>query len=384
MNRNLAVVGVGVSGFSPLTPDLSFREVIYEAAVKAYSDAGLEHHQIDGFVTTAEDMMEGYSIADEYTPDQIGGVLKPCYTVPGDFLHSIGSAVMMIQSGLFDVVAVQCLSKASNMLTLPDLAVMAMDPALNRPLKFSENVVAALEMNRFLMETGNTIEQCAQVVANNRASAMLNPHAGFGAKVTVDDILNSDPVAFPLTELSVAQTSDGAVVVVLAAEEVLNKLSGKPVFIKGVGWSSDAPSLESRNWGEAEYAVNAAKMAYKQAGIVCPENAIDIVEVNDEYGYKQLMHLEAMGLCQRGASGDLLDAGFFSSQGDLPTNISGGMMGVGNLFEANGGSMLLELVTQLRSEAGKRQIADVKTGMAMAWRGVPSSSGAAVILTNEG
>ncbi len=384
MKRKIGVVGVGTSGFSALSPELSFKEMTYEAAVKAYRNAGVEHHQIQGFVTTAEDFQEGYSIADEYTPDQIGGMLKPCYTVPGDFLHSFGAGVMMIQTGLFDIIAVQCMSKASNTLNLPDLAVFAMDPAINRPLKFSEHVVAGLEMNRFLFETGNTMEQCAEVVSKNRATALENPWAGYGAAVTAEDVLNSEPVSFPVMEMAVPQNADGAVVVVLASEKAAKRMTGQPIWVKGVGWSTDAPSLESRDWESAEYARNAANMAYKQAGITCAANQLDFIEVSDEYGYKQLMHLEAMGLCQAGASGELLCSGFFSKEGDIPVNMSGGTCGVGNLYEANGGAMLLELMTQLRGEAGSRQLKSVKTGMALAWRGIPSSSGAAAILANEG
>lgn len=384
MKQNLAVVGIGASGFRALSPDLSYRELIYDAAVKAYRDAGLEHHQIEAFVTTAEDFQEGYSIADEYTPDQLGAMLKPCYTVPGDFLHTVGAGAMMIQSGLFDIVAVQCLSKASNMLTLPELAVFAMDPAINRPLKYSEHVVAGLEMSRYLYETGTTVEQCAAVVVQNKGNALSNPHADFGAEIEIQDVLMSDPVASPIRRLNVAQSADGAVVAVLASEKALKNLKGDPIFVQGVGWSSDAPTLESRNWGAAAYAAKSAQMAYKQAGIQCAANVIDIAEVNDEYGYKQLMHLEAMDLCQRGAAGELVEAGYFSSAGEIPVNLSGGMLGIGNLYEANGGAMLYELIAQLRGVAGQRQVDNVKTGMALAWRGVPSSSGAAVILTNEG
>lgn len=384
MKQRLAVVGLGVSGFSAISPGLSYREMIYDAAVKAYSDAGIEHTQIDAFVTTAEDFQEGYSIADEYTPDQIGGMLKPCYTVPGDFLHTVGAGVMMIQTGAFDVVAVQCMSKASNMMTLPDLSVFAMDPAINRPLKFSEHVVAGLEMSHYLYESGNNLEQCAAVVVQNKANALLNPHADFGALLTVEDVLASEPVSYPVSRLNVPQNADGAIVAVLVSEKVLNGVSGDPVFIQGVGWSSDAPSLESRDWDRATYAYDAAAMAFKQAGITCPANQLDLAEVSDEYGYKELMHIEALGLCQRGAAGDMIQAGFFSRGGDVPVNVSGGTLGVGNLFEANGGIMLAELVTQLRGEAGKRQVKDAKTAAALSWRGVPSSSGAAVVLTNEG
>lgn len=384
MKHNVAVVGLGVCGFQALTPDLSYREIIFDAAVKAYRDAGVEHHEIEAFVTTAEDFQEGYSIADEYTPDQLGAVLKPCYTVPGDFLHSVASAAMMVQAGLFDLVAVECMSKASNMITLPDLTMFAMDPAFNRPLKFTEHAVAGLEMNRYLYETDQDIEECAGVVVKNKANALLNPHAAFGAKVDVEDVLNSDPVSLPVRYLNVAQNVDGAVVIVLASERAVPRLKGKPVFIKGTGWSADAPSLESRDWGLAIYAQLAGEMAYKEAGIACPAKQIDIAEVSDEYGYKEMMHVEALGLCRRGAAGELLLNGHFSPGGELPVNVSGGTLGVGNLYDANGGNMMAELMVQLRGEAGQRQVAGVKTGLAVAWRGVPSSSGAAIVLSNEG
>ena len=118
MTKDIAIIGAGTTGFRATTPDLSFRELTYEAAKKAYLDAGVEPKDIGAFVATSEDFCEGYSITDEYSLDQLGAVLKPIYTVPGDFIQSMGSAVMMLKSGLYDTVAVQGLSKASN-ITLP-------------------------------------------------------------------------------------------------------------------------------------------------------------------------------------------------------------------------------------------------------------------------
>ena len=89
MLKKVAVVGVGTTGFRATTPDVSYRELTYEAAVKAYSDAGGEPKDIDGFVATSEDFLEGYSIADEYSNDQLGGIHKPVSTVGGDFMHAL-------------------------------------------------------------------------------------------------------------------------------------------------------------------------------------------------------------------------------------------------------------------------------------------------------
>ena len=85
MSRNVAIVGIGYTSFRPLSPEVSYKELMYEAAVKAYQDAGLDpRRDVDSFVTVAEDFIEGTSIFDEYVPDQIGGLLKPNVTIPGE------------------------------------------------------------------------------------------------------------------------------------------------------------------------------------------------------------------------------------------------------------------------------------------------------------
>jgi acetyl-CoA C-acetyltransferase len=383
MLPKVAIVGVGTTGFRATTPDVSYRELTYEAAVKAYREAGVEPKDIDGFVSTAEDLFEGYSIADEYCNDQLGAVLKPISTVPGDFIQSLAQGCMMIQSGFGRIVAVQALSKASNMLTISDMVNFAMDPVFARPLDAHPDFIAGLEMNRFLHETGTSREACAAVVVKNRRNALTNPLADHGAVITVDDVLNAEPVSEPLTELDVAPTADGAVVVVLAAEELAASMSDSPVWIRGIGWSTDTPNLDSRDWGSAVYTTLAADLAYKQAGIRSPRAEIDFAEINDEFSYKELQHLEALRLCAPGEAGYLTESGATEIGGELPVNASGGCLGAGNLFDANGAQKVLEVTLQLRGEKGKNQIDGVRTGLAHAWRGIPTATGAVAILSNE-
>ena len=76
-----------------------------------------------------------------------------------------------------------------------------------------------------------------------------------------------------------------------------------PIWIRGIGWCNDAPSLETRAWGRAIYAEEAGKMAYKMAGIRNPMEEIDFAEIDDGYSYKELQHLEALGFCQFGEAG---------------------------------------------------------------------------------
>lgn len=382
MNKKVAIVGVGYTNFRSTTPDLSYRELTYEAATKAYEEAGVEPKDIDSFVSTAEDFFEGYSIADEYCPDQLGAVLKPVNTIAGDFLQSLITAYMMILTGRLNIVAVQAMSKASNMTTLGDLELFAFDPVFNRPLAENPNFIAGLEMNRYLYETKTTREQCAKVVVKNKRNALNNPYAGHGAKITVEDVLNSEMVSYPLTRLDISPASDGAVVMVLASEETAKKLSKKPIWIRGVGWCSDTFSLENRDWGESTSTQLAAEMAYKMAKIDNPRKEIDVVELSDIYSYKELQHLEALKLCGKGEAGKMINDELTEIGGEIPVNPSGGSLGVGNLYECSGAQKALEIILQLRGEAGKRQIKNANSGLAHSWRGVPTTTSAIAILSN--
>jgi len=381
--RDAAIVGVGCMGFKSITPDLSYKEIMFEAATRAYEDAGVNpRRDIDCFVTCGEDYWEGFSIFDEFVPDQLGAVLKRLFTVSADGLYGIATAYMLIRTGQFDTVAVEAHSKASDMLTYADIVAFALDPIYNRPLGGHPYYIAGLEMNRYLHETGNTKEQCAQVVAKNRKNALANPYAAHGANITTDDVLESEPLFYPLSQLDVSPLADGCAVMVLASDRVAEKLTDTPIWIRGVGWNSDTPRLETRDWGRALYTELAADMAYKMAGIRTPLDEIDFAEIDDIFSYKELQNLEALRLCGRGEAGRLTEEGITERDGDLPINPSGGLLGVGYTLEASGLQKLLEVVLQLRDEAGKRQIPDVETGLAQIWRGIPTTSGAVTILSN--
>ncbi|MEW6717525.1 MAG: acetyl-CoA acetyltransferase [Chloroflexota bacterium] len=383
MNERVAIVGVGWIGFRPTTPELSYKELMYEAAVRAYNDAGVDpRRDIDSFVTVAEDFNEGTSIFDEYVPDQLGGVLKPVHTIPGDGLHGLISAYMLIRTGLCDVITLEAHSKASNLLTHSEVTAYAQDPVINRPLRLNTHFVAGLEMNRYLHETGTTREQCAIVVTKNKYNALDNPSAAYAADLTVEDVLSGPSLSWPLGMREASKPADGAVVMVLASEKKATYLGDKPIWILGVGWCNDSPSLESRDWAQAVYAQKASQMAYRQVGIASPNQVIDFVEIDDTYAYKELQALEALGFCLPGEAGVLTEEGYTTPDGDLPVNASGGSLGMGHLLDATGLSRALEVVLQLRGEAGRRQLKDVNVGLAQSWRGVPTTSGAVAVLSN--
>ena len=384
MTERVAIVGAGWYGFQSITPEVSYKEMMYEAAVRAYHDAGIDpRRDVDSFVTVAEDFNEGTSIFDEYTPDQMGGILRPNETIPGEGLHGLITAYMQIKTGLIRVAVVEAHSKVSNILHPAHILAYAMDPIYNRPLGLHPYFIAGLEMQRYLFETGTTLEQCAQVVVKNRQNALLNPLAAYPAELSLADVLDAEPVAEPLTRLMVAPPADGCVVLVLAAEEVARSLTDTPIWIQGVGWANGSYSLENRDWVELDYVRQAAELAYRTAGIRYPRGSIDFAEIDDAFAYKELQHLEALSLCRPGEAGPLTVEGATSLEGDLPVNPSGGSLGCGHLLDASGLARALEVVRQLRGEAGTHQLPDVEVGLAMGWRGVPTTSAAVVILARE-
>jgi acetyl-CoA C-acetyltransferase len=383
MGDRVAIVGVGHAGFAPITAGVSYKELTFEAALRAYDDAAIDPRKdVDSFVAVSEDLWEGTSIFDEYVPDQIGAALRPVHTVSADGLFAVATAVMLIRSGAAGVVAVEGHSKVSDVVTLGAIHQFALDPVYNRPLGVSPLAVAGLEMNAYLDATGTTEEHCALVVEKNRRNALDNPRAAFPTEIEAGDVLRSDPMWWPLKGLDVARRADGCVVLVLADAERAAELTDAPVWVLGVGWSSGSPTLESRTWTEADYVRRAADRAYDQARLGSPRD-VDLAEVDDTYSYRELMHLEALRLARPGEAGPMMEEGAFGRSGELPVNASGGSLGQGHLFEAAGLARTLECVLQLRGEAGERQVPDAGVAVAQSWRGVSSTSAAVAVFASD-
>jgi acetyl-CoA C-acetyltransferase len=410
MSRKVCVIGIGHTDFNSITPEMQWKDIMYEACQKAYVDAGIDPRKdVGSFITCAEDYWEGFSIFDEFVPDQVGALLRPCCTVCGDGLYGLGNAYMQIMTEYFDIVAVEAHSKISDLLTYGDIMLHAFDPLFDRPVSgpverpkyggspeyTAENpkplvgrsdekerlhpyFLAGLEMQHYLKTTGTTEEQCAKVVVKNKKNAFFNPYADYELRISVDDVMKSEYLFKPMKRLDISPNVDGAVCFVLADDKTAKNLGIEPIYFSGFGWSSETPWLSTRGM-DAMYAKNAAKMAYKMAGIKEPKKQIDVLEVDDRFSFKELQHLEALGFARPGEAGKLADEGLLEIGGSFPTNTSGGSLGVGNSIEATGMQKALEIVTQLRGHAGKRQVLGVERGLAQSWRFIPSGSGAVAI-----
>lgn len=384
MTVDVVVEGVGAAGFSTATPNLNWKELMFQAACRAYEDAGglNPRKDVGGFITCAEDYWEGFGIFDEFTPDQMGGVLRPNFTVTADGIHGLAQAFMIIRSGLFDRVAVEAHSKASDMVTYRDILLHAFDPIWHKPLAGDPHYLAGLEMASYMAASGASEEDCARVVVKNRGNAHRNSMASFESRVSVDDVMASPKVSDPLKQMDIAPLADGCVVFVLANRRVAR--GDRLVSLDGVGWSEDTPFPESRQGLAGNAATLAVRQAAKVARVDGLAGKLDLAEVDDQFAFKELQHLEALGLAPKRRAHEQAAHGRFDADGELPVNVAGGSLGVGNLLEAKGAARALEVVTQLRGEAGSRQVADASFGLAHTWRGLPTASHAVALFSNGG
>src|SRR2546426_8394307 len=165
MAERIGIIGVGYEGFRPMISDLSARELMFEAASKAYSDAEVDpRKEVGSFICCSEDLWEGWSITDEMVPDQIGGAGRPVCTIPGDAITGLGNAVMQIASGVAQVAVLEAHSKVADVIDKEAVESLAQEPSLVRPLGMGSDTLAALEMEMFFAKSGFGIADCDSVI----------------------------------------------------------------------------------------------------------------------------------------------------------------------------------------------------------------------------
>jgi acetyl-CoA C-acetyltransferase len=226
-----------------------------------------------------------------------------------------------------------------------------------------------------MYEFGTTEEQMAMVAVKNHRNACFNPCAQYHAEITVDAVMKSAPVSLPLKLLDCSPITDGAACVILAPADKAKAFCDTPILIEGTGQASDYISLHSRpSLTSLAATVEAAKTAYKMAGVT-PDD-IDLAEVHDCFTIAEIMAIEDLGFCKKGEGGKMTEEGMTAIGGKIPINASGGLKGKGHPVGATGVAQAVELTTQLRGDAGKRQVADAEVGLA---HNVGGSGGTAVV-----
>jgi len=371
--RKVAVVGAGMTKFVRRAQETP-KELSWEAAHMALDSCEMTMDDIEAVcLGTAPDAFDGIHLNGEYLSDGAGAWRKPymrSYVGGGTGVFVPIQGWYHIASGLFDVVMVVAEEKMSSFYPHAQAAFLTIfDHITERPLKPNLLWIFALEMNRYMTTYGISKADIAQVAVQHKRNAADHPCSLLGdADITVDDILNSEVLAWPVQRLDVSPVSDGAVAVILAAEHIAKRITDKPVWIEGVGWHLDTSYWTNRDLAYPRYVEYAARMAYDMAGIKEPRKEIHIAEPYDPFDYKALHHLEGLQLAERGKAPELYSDGTASRTGNMPICPSGGLLGVGNPIAAAGLMKIAELFWQLRGEAGLRQVpGQPRRGLAQAW-----------------
>ncbi len=374
--NKVAVLGAGLTRFMRRALETP-KELAFEAANAALEDAGLSIKDIDCVVTvTAPDAFDGVHMNGEYLADGSGARGRPqmrSYVGGGSGVMGLITGWYHIASGHFNTCLVVAEEKMSSALPHPQGAFNAIyDQFTERPLGVNLLWIFSLEMNRYMQAHNLPMETFARVAQKNKRNGLDHPSSqeGIAADLTIEQIMASEIMAWPVQRLMVSPISDGAGAMVLASDDFARRTSSEPVWIEGTGWCLDTSYWTNRDLAYPAYLEKAARMAYDMAGITDPVKDIHVVEPYDPFAYKELHHLEGLLLADRGQAGPLLEQGFWDrdTTTGIPSSPSGGLLGVGNPIAAAAMMKCAEIFWQLQGRAGARQVTrEVRRGLAQAW-----------------
>jgi len=377
--RDVAVVGIGMGDFGELW-EKSLRTIWVESALAALTDAGVGEVDLITVGCMAPGLFVGQEHLASLLADELGMAGVPAARVESACASgglALRTGFAEVASGLSDTVLVTGVEKMTDVDGAD--ATYALGTAADQEWEGFHGItfpglyamLARIHMQRF----GTTSEQLAAVAVKNHANGLLNPHAQYHLKVSIEDVLASTMVADPLRLLDCSPVTDGAAAMVLTTVERAKELAGdRPVVkITGSGLATDAITLANReDLSELGAVRKAAERAYEMAGR--QPNDLHVVEVHDCFTIAEVMTTEAIGLFERGEGGPAAENGLTSLQGKIPVNTSGGLKSKGHPVGATGVAQAIEIVSQLRGEAGQRQVEGAEVGLAQNMGGSGGSS----------
>ena len=376
--RDVAIIGVGLTKCGELW-EKSFRDIFVEAALGAIDDSGVDH--IDSMYVGC--MSGGLFVGQEHIgplmADYLGQGPIPATRVESACASggaAVRAGMLEVASGASDIVLVGGVEKMNDV--GGDEATYALATASDQEWEAFNGVtfpglyamMAVAHMHKY----GTTSEQLAAVAVKNHHNGSMNPKAQFPMKITVETVLNSVLVADPLHILDCSPVTDGAAAAILCPADMAAQLCQKaPVKILGSAHATDTIALHAREDLTTLEAVK--KSAAKAYGMASKGPAdIDLCEVHDCFTIAEIIVSEDMGFFEKGKGGEAAAAGETALGGKHPLNTSGGLKSKGHPVGASGVAQLVEVVEQLRGEAGPRQVEGAKVGMTQNMGGTGASS----------
>ncbi len=364
-----SIVSAGISKFG-VREGLYSRELFAEAAKEAFERCPNLDPRRDIQALFVGMMSESYEHQAHVAPlllDWVGLLPKPAFRTEGACASSsvgLRTALFAIASKMYDVVLVGGVEKMTHVSTtgVTEILAMASDFPFEQWNGISFPGIFAMMAVDHMHRYGTTEEQMAKVAVKNHEHGVLNPKAQFQRKITVNDVLSSPPVAWPLKLYDCCPRTDGASCLVLTSPEFARRFTDTPVDIIGSGQAQDTLSLFDReDFSSMKVTRLAAQQAYKMAGV--GPSDIDVAELHDCFTIAEIIAYEDLGFCEHGKGGKLIDDGVTQLGGKLPANTSGGLKAKGHPVGATGIAQACEIYLQLTAQAARRQVSGAEIGL---------------------
>ena len=364
--RAVSIAGVGGIRFGKYG-DRSLRVLGEEACIKAIRDAGMTPRDIQvAYVGNLAQWEWGQGLLiGHYVLREIGLTKIPITRVENGCAtgsNAFHEAWYRVATGACDIalafgveqMTVASSEKILSVFTGRQHAERGGDMGNSAPGLFG------LLAQRHMAEFGTTREQIAMVAVKNRKYGSMNPEAQLTRALTLEEVLKERMICDPLTLPQCCPRGDGAAAVVLVAGKIARKYNSIPISVAAsVQVSGTYPDDRSYTFFDTD--VRAAEAAYKMAGLG-PED-IDLAEVHDCFSVAEIVHYEDLGFCRKGEGGRFIDEGHSGIGGKIPVNTSGGLLSKGHVIGATGISQIIELVRQLRGQAGRRQVEGARVAL---------------------
>ncbi|MCI4349453.1 MAG: thiolase domain-containing protein [Thermoplasmata archaeon] len=379
--RDVAILGVGQTRFGELW-DRSFREIGIEAGFEALVNAKLSSSDLGALFLG--NMASGSLVSQEHIAPLIldysglaGRHLAAVRVEAGGASGAVAlhQGWLAVASGAYDFVVVGGAEKLTDVSDTEANRVTDGTTDHEWEAVFGATLPAlwAMIARRHAHDFGTTREELASVAVHAHAMGSKNPNAHYRNRLSLEAVLEAPPVAEPLGVFNCAPLSDGAAAVVLGPLERARKFTDTPIKISASQVACDTMALQHRReLTTLDSTMVAARRAFVQARK--ERHDVTVAEIHDAYSISALVALEDLGFVAKGASGRAFAAGEFSGKGKLFVNPSGGLKAQGRPFGAVGVAQAVELVRQLRGEAGERQVSGAEVGLAQDVGGTGATS----------
>ena len=373
-NPRVGIIGIGQSAFKARRDDASYPDLVREAVILALTDAGLELDDIEAVVySLSPDAMVGIGNAERLGIDAVGARNKRFLRINtggATGISSVAAAYYHIAAGACDVIMTAGADKVGECGDSQTVLNKIWDPTYERSLPLGTITMLAMSGIRYADKYGMSQEDMAAVVVKNRSHAARNPNAHLRKETTIDEVMASRMISWPIKLYDCCPQSSGGGAMVLASEKYIRDRKLDAVWITGVGHCTETYYLGDRmgrgftaDHADAYALGQAFQRSYTMAGITDAVKQVHVAELYSPFSNTEFHAIESAGLAGLGQSVAGVREGRFSIGGDIPVNPSGGVLCT-NAIAVTAMIRVAEVALQVRGTAGGHQVKGARVGIA--------------------